>query len=87
VHYHLTPLGQAYVATGTPDDVLFSQVLRVWPPYAQTRKAILEHGVASESAAVANYFKAQYAPYEPYAKCLFNPKKCDGLVKWHERFG
>ncbi len=87
VRYHLTPLGRAYVATDTPDDDLFGQVLHAWPPYAQMRQAILERGVAPESAAVADYFKAQYAPYEPYARCLFNPNKCDGLVGWYAGFG
>jgi hypothetical protein len=51
------------------------------------RSAILERGVSPELVAVADYFKAHYAPYEPYAKCLFNQNKSDGLVKLYDIFG
>jgi hypothetical protein len=87
VRYHLTPQGWAYVAKKKPDDDLFAQVLRAWPPYSWMRSAILERDVAPEPTSVAEYFKSQYAPYEPYAKCLFNPNKSDGLVKLYEIFG
>jgi hypothetical protein len=87
VRYHLTPLGRAYVAEGEPDDDLLAQVLRDWPPYAWVRSAILERRVAVEPSAVADYFRTQYAPYEPYAKCLFNQNKSEGLVRLYQVFG
>jgi hypothetical protein len=87
VRYHLTPFGWAYIAQGTPNDDLFAEILRAWPPYAQMRRAILEQGIAPQPRAVAGYFKAQYAPYEPYAKCLFNENKTYGLIKLYQRFG
>lgn len=87
VRYYLTPLGRAYIAEGKPDEELFAQVLRAWPPYAWVRSVILEHGVAAEPVTVGDYFRAQYEPYEPYAKCLFNENKSDGLVKLYHIFG
>jgi hypothetical protein len=87
IHYYLTPLGWAYVIKGKPNDILSAQVLRAWPLHAWMRSAILERGVSPELVAVADYFKAQYAPYEPYAKCLFNQNKSDGLVKLYKIFG
>jgi hypothetical protein len=82
-----TALGWAYTVGGEPDAGLFAEVLGAWAPYAWVRWAIGERGVARDAGAVAEYFKAQYAPYEPYAKCLFNPNKAEGLVKLHELFG
>lgn len=87
VRYYLTPLGRAYVAKGEPDDTLFAQILSTWPPYAWMRTAIQERGIAATPDAVADYFKTQYAPYEPYAKCLFNQNKSDGLVQLYKIFG
>lgn len=87
VRYALTLLGRAYVSRSEPDDALFAQILQAWPPYAWMRAAIRERGIAAQPVAVADYFKAQYAPYEPYAKCLFNPNKSEGLVKLFEIFG
>jgi hypothetical protein len=67
--------------------VLFAQILQGWPPYVWMRWAIRERGVAAAPAAVAHYFRQQYAPYEPYAVCLFNQNKSDGLVKLYRTFG
>ena len=49
--------------------------------------AIQKHGIAPHPQTVADYFKAQYSPYEPYAKCLFNKNKTEGLVKLYQLFG
>lgn len=87
VRYALTPLGWAYVAKGKPDDALFAQILQAWPPYTWMRSGIRERGIAATPVAVADYFRTQYAPYEPYAKCLFNLNKSDGLVKLYQIFG
>jgi len=87
VRYYLTPLGHAYVGCGTPDDDLFAEVLQGWSPYAHMRLAIHELGIPPNSLAVADYFKAQYNPYEPYAKCLFNKNKTEGLIKLYQLFG
>jgi len=87
VRYRLTPLGRAYTARGTPDDALFAEILRAWPPYMWVRSAIRERGISPHPLAVADYFKAQYTPYEPYAKCLFNKNKTEGLVKLYQLFG
>jgi hypothetical protein len=84
--YALLPLGRAYVAGG-PDDELFADVLKEWLPYRAVCKAVVEHGVSARADGILNYFKAQYAPYEPYARSLFNPNKADGLTRLYKRFG
>jgi hypothetical protein len=72
---------------GGPDDALFAKVLKDWLPYQAVCKAIVEHHVPVTADDVMNYFKAQYAPYEPYARSLFNPNKADGLVRLYKQFG
>jgi hypothetical protein len=36
---------------------------------------------------VTDNAQAQYASYEPYARCLFNPNQTDGLANLYEIFG
>ena len=84
--YALLPWGRAY-ALGGPDDALFQAVLERWLPYQAVCKAILEHGVPVAADDILNYFQRQYAPYQPYARSLFNPNKADGLIHLYKRFG
>lgn len=84
--YALTPLGRAYTV-GDPDDQLFGTVLQNWLPYQAVCQAIDKQGVPATKDDILTYFKAQYAPYEPYARSLFNPNKVDGLVRLYKRFG
>ena len=85
-HYALLPLGKAYVASG-PDDDFFADVLKEWLPYRAVCKAIAEHSVPATADDIMKYFQAQYAPYEPYARSLFNPNKADGLIRLYKQFG
>jgi hypothetical protein len=84
--YALTPLGRAY-AVGGPDDEFFGTVLKNWLPYQAICQAIVKRGIPAAKDDVLTYFKAQYAPYEPYARSLFNPNKADGLVRLYKQFG
>lgn len=86
VGYKLTPLGKAYALSG-PDDAMFSEILKSWLPYQAVCKAINEHGASPTSEGILHYFKLQYAPYEPYARSLFNPNKSDGLIRLYKQFG
>jgi len=83
--YALLPLGRAYTID-EPDDDLFAAVLKMWLPYRAVCKAIAERNVPATADGILNYFKTQYAPYEPYARSLFNPNKADGLIRLYRRF-
>ena len=85
--YSFTPLGWAYVRGSEPDDEIFVQKLNEWLPFYYLRKAIQEHGVALTAKSIIDWFQIQYAPYEPYAKCLYNKNKVDGLVSWYKQLG
>lgn len=84
--YTLTPLGRAYTVNG-PDDTFFVLVLKNWPPYQAVCRAVRDHRVPATPEAILTYFKAQYAPYEPYARSLFNPNKAEGLIRLYQQFG
>ncbi len=84
--YTLSPLGKAYVLGG-PDDALFHAVLKDWLPYRAVCQAIAERQVPAAADTILSYFKEQYAPYEPYARSLFNPNKAKGLVQLYNQFG
>jgi len=86
MRYRLSPLGRGY-ANGGPDDALFAQVLKNWPPYHAMCMAINEKRVAALADDLITYFRRQYAPYTPYAKSLFNPNKTDGLLRLYRYFG
>ncbi|MBN1933483.1 MAG: hypothetical protein JW934_02395 [Anaerolineae bacterium] len=83
--YALLPLGKAYVLGG-PDDALFKVILKDWLPYQAVCRAISEQQVQATSDEILDYFKKQYAPYEPYAHSLFNPNKAEGLVRLYKQF-
>jgi hypothetical protein len=86
MRYQLSVLGHAY-AGGGPDDNLFAQVLRSWPPYRAICRAITERNVVPQVNDLITYFGTHYAPYVPYAKSLFNPNKTEGLLRLYRVFG
>jgi hypothetical protein len=86
-HYALTPLGRAFTAGGKADDTFFEAVLKTWLPYQAVCQAIIKHDVPTTADDILAYFKVQYAPYEPYARNLFNPNKTDGLIRLYKQFG
>ena len=83
--YRLTPLGWAYVREAEPDDAIFAQQLNEWLPFRYFRWAVETHGVPLDESSVMNWFRAQYVPYEPYARCLYNPNKVYGLRTWYRQ--
>lgn len=85
--YTLTPLGWAYVRGNEPDDQIFRQRLSEWLPFRYFRLALEEYQVPPNKRSIIEWFQAQYAPYEPYARCLFNENKVDGLIKWYQQLG
>lgn len=85
--YALTPLGRAFTAGGKADDTVFEAVLKSWLPYQALCQAIVAHKVPATVDNIMAYFKAQYAPYEPYARNLFNPNKTEGLIRLYKQFG
>jgi len=78
--YRLTSLGNLYTAGSKVDHELYRERLKKWPPIPQALNAINEHGVALNPSTLSAWFADQYRPYEPYAKCLFNRNKSEGLV-------
>jgi hypothetical protein len=86
-NYSLTSLGWAYVRGSEPDDELFIQKLNEWLPFFYLRKAIQGDGVAPTAKSIIEWFQMQYAPYEPYARCLYNKNKVDGLIAWYKQLG
>jgi hypothetical protein len=88
VKYSLTPLGYTFVVVNSKyaDKIFFDQ-LQKWPPYRFTRDAILSGKVPPKRDALIEYFKAQYRPYEPYARCIFNQNTADGVLAFFKRFG
>jgi len=83
--YTLTPLGWAYVRGAEPDDTIFARQLNEWLPFRYFRWAVETHGVPLDEASIMDWFRAQYAPYGPYARCLYNPNKVHGLRIWHQQ--
>lgn len=86
VHYALTPTGVAYVSAKGRAEEIFRDCLQRWTPYRTLRDAIQGGTVEPNREAVIRYFKAQYAPYEPYARCLFNDNTTDGLLSLYRTF-
>jgi len=88
VKYSLTPLGYTFVAVSSKaaDEIFFGQ-LQEWSPYQFTRNAILSGKAEAKRNALIEYFKAQYRPYEPYARCIFNQNTTDGVLALFKRFG
>jgi hypothetical protein len=85
--YTLTPLGWAYVRGDKPDDQIFRGRLTEWLPFRYFRLAIEEYKVPLDKKKIIEWFQTQYAPYEPYARCLFNANKVDGLLAWYKQLG
>ncbi|MGI0486583.1 hypothetical protein ACN4EK_14175 [Pantanalinema rosaneae CENA516] len=85
--YTLTPLGWAYVRGDEPDDQIFRERLTEWLPFRYFRLAIEEYQVPLDKRSIIEWFQTQYAPYEPYARCLFNANKVDGLITWYKQLG
>lgn len=83
--YTLTSLGWAYVRGDKPDDQIFRQKLTEWLPFRHFRLAIEEYQVPLDKKSIIEWFQTQYAPYEPYARCLFNANKVDGLITWYKQ--
>lgn len=83
--YTLTSLGWAYVRGDKPDDQIFRQKLTEWLPFQHFRSAIEEYQVPLDKKSIIEWFQTQYAPYEPYARCLFNANKVDGLITWYKQ--
>ena len=86
-HYALTPLGYTFVVVEQHADDLFIHQLRQWPPYRFMRDAILSNTVTPDRNTLLEYFKAQYRPYEPYARCPFNQNTTDGVLALFKKFG
>lgn len=86
VTYALTPLGKIYVNAGADAELIFHEQLRRWPPYRALCEAIEKNRVEPKQASIVSYFKAQYAPYEPYARSLFNDNTADGLLSLYREF-
>ncbi len=86
MRYRLSTLGRVY-AGGGPDDELFGQVLRGWAPYQALCRAVAAQKVAPKVDELIACFRAQYAPYTPYARSLFNPNKAEGLLRLYRIFG
>lgn len=88
VKYSLTPLGYTFaVVNQKAADEIFTNRLRQWPPYHFTKKAISSGKVQPNRDAIIEYFKTQYRPYEPYAKCIFNENTADGVLALFKHFG
>ncbi|HIE28350.1 TPA: hypothetical protein EYP66_13805 [Candidatus Poribacteria bacterium] len=88
VKYSLTPLGYTFVVVGSKSaDEIFLAQLQKWPPYRFTRDAILSGKVHPKREALIEYFKAQYRPYEPYVRCIFNQNTTDGVLALFKKFG
>ena len=83
--YCLNPLGWAYVRDDEPDNQLFMQKLNEWLPFHYFRKAVEEYNVLLNARNIIDWFQTQYAPYEPYARCLYNKNKVDGLIAWYKQ--
>jgi len=85
--YILTPLGHAFANGGRKSDEIFVEQLRKWLPYRFMKDAISSGKVMPKRDDIIKYFKCQYRPYEPYAKCLFNDNTTDGLLVLFNQFG
>jgi hypothetical protein len=83
--YNLTPIGWAYMRGEEPDDLIFAQQLNEWLPFRYLRWAVEEHGVPLSERSIMEWFRVQYAPYKPYARCLYNPNKVYGLITWYKQ--
>ena len=86
VHYALTPMGVAYVSAKDRAEEIFRERLHQWPPYRALHKAIQSGKIELKRRSVIRYFKAQYRPYEPYVRCLFNDNSADGLLSLYRKF-
>lgn len=85
VHYSLTPMGQAYVSAKDQAETIFRDRLVQWFPYRTLCNAIQSGKIEPKRKSVIRYFKEQYRPYQPYARCLFNDNSTDGLLSlWRE---
>jgi hypothetical protein len=87
VHYSLTPMGIAYVSAGDGAETIFGDCLHEWLPYRIMGEAIRGGKIEPNRESVIRYFKAQYHPYQPYARCLFNDNSTDGLLSLYRKFG
>ena len=86
VHYSLTPLGIAYVSAKDQAETIFRARLHQWLPYRTLYEAIQGGKIEPKREAVIRYFKEQYRPYEPHARCLFNDNSTDGLLSLYRKF-
>ncbi|MCZ6680226.1 MAG: hypothetical protein O7E52_23590 [Candidatus Poribacteria bacterium] len=86
VHYSLTPMGTAYVSAKDQAETIFRDRLHQWSPYRILCDAIEAGKIEPKRDAIIRYFKEQYRPYEPYARCLFNDNSADGLLSLYREF-
>ena len=86
IHYSLTPMGTAYVSAKDQAEIIFRERLHQWFPYRILCEAIRGGKIEPKREAVIRYFKEQYRPYEPYARCLFNDNSTDGLLSLYRKF-
>ena len=86
VHYSLTPMGTAYVSAKDQGETIFRDRLHQWFPYRTLCNAIEAGKIEPKRESVIRYFKEQYHPYEPYARCLFNDNSTDGLLSLYRTF-
>ncbi len=86
VTYALTALGEIYVTAGSHAELIFYQQLRNWPPYCALREALDTDEVELKPHNIVSYFKTQFQPYQPYARCPFNENTAEGLLSLYNEF-
>jgi hypothetical protein len=79
-------MGTAYVSAKDQAETIFRDRLYQWLPYRTLCEAIEEGKIEPKRESVIRYFKEQYRPYEPYARCLFNDNSTDGLLSLYRTF-
>ncbi len=78
-------MGQAYVSAKDQAETIFRDRLEQWFPYRTLCNVIQSGKIEPKREPVIRYFKEQYRPYQPYARCLFNDNSTDGLLSlWRE---
>jgi hypothetical protein len=78
--YKLSPLGRGISRNGKIDLAELKKVITDWSPYAYFKKFYEEGNYQLQLGSVIEWYKGQYQPYIPYARCLFNPNKVEGLI-------
>jgi hypothetical protein len=78
--YKLSPLGRGISRNGKIYFAELKKVITDWSPYAYFKKFYEAGNYQLQLGSVIEWYKGQYQPYVPYARCLFNPNKVEGLI-------